>query len=369
MAEKKIVPIVFCTTDAYVPPLSVAMQSIMENAGAGGSEYRFFVLQQGVSVKNQELLHAQVKRFGGFSLDVIDVTRYIEGITFYNLNFSIAAYFRFLAPYLLQEYERIIYLDCDIICLTDIALLLAYDYGAYVLGAAHRVISDDTDWAWVKEYAKNIGLSDYRNYFNSGVLVINTKKWRDMISQEAILEMAAATTYIFPDQDMLNVLCEDKVCWFPMQWNSMMDIDIPSISDEQFHEYHVSRTKPCIIHLNADKPWKKNSGTERTKRVWDYAGRTPFADDLRATLRENEARQAAPVDADKDECIFFSNNLRETELAESQLQNHGIETKRGAGAENCAFNVYVSKDAVEKALAVLTEASPGDTENEEGVVL
>jgi lipopolysaccharide biosynthesis glycosyltransferase len=358
MAEKRIVPIVFSSNDDYVPPLSVALQSIMENSDTERNEYRFFILQQDVTDANQELLRAQIGGFAGCSLDIIDVTKYVEGLTFQNLNYSVAAYFRLLAPYLLGEYEQVIYLDCDTVCCADIALLLDYEYGGYVMGAAPRAISNDPDyagWAWLREYPQSLGLSDYRDYFNSGVMVINTKMFADMISRDDLLEMAVTDTYLFADQDILNVLCEGRVAWFPMKWNSMLHEEIPGISGEQFPEYHEALTNPCIIHFNADKPWKKNTGTERQKRFWDYAERTPFADVLRAMLQETEARLAAPIDPDKDEAIFFSNNLRETEAAESQLKGRGIETKRGSGAENCAFNVYVAKDDVEEALGVLME--------------
>ncbi|GHV63528.1 hypothetical protein AGMMS49587_13850 [Spirochaetia bacterium] len=130
----------------------------MENAAGaatGGAEYRFFVLQVDISAEHQELLYRQVNKAAGFSLDIIDVSKYIEGINFdtAKLIFTVAAYFRLLAPYLLREYEQVIYLDCDTICLEDIALLLDYEYGDAVLGAAHRPIpteSDDGDYAWVK---------------------------------------------------------------------------------------------------------------------------------------------------------------------------------------------------------------------------
>ncbi|GHT68095.1 universal stress protein A [Spirochaetia bacterium] len=356
--EKPIIPIVFAATGNYAPPLSVALQSIMENADTERNEYRFFILQTDISAEHQALLHAQVGALSGFSLDIIDVSPYTDGFIPANLNYTIAAYYRFLAPYLLNEYEALIYLDCDIICLTDIAGILDYGVDQSVLGAARRPNCDDPEESWLKVYPKGLGLANYRDYFNSGVLVINTKPFTEMISREALFEMAVTTTNQFPDQDILNILCEGRVGWFPMKWNSLMDKDIPTIPDDQVQEYEESRANPAIIHLNNDKPWKQAADrqcSQRQHRFWDYASRTPFNEVLRAMLAEYKERTTAPIDPALDEAIFFSNDWHETEATEVLLKTAGIATKRGSGAEGCAFNVYVSKDDVEKAFAVLME--------------
>ncbi|GHT63911.1 general stress protein A [Spirochaetia bacterium] len=355
MTEKPIVPIVFTSLDNYVPPLSVALQSIMENADTERNEYRFFILYTDITSEHQEALRAQAAAFPHCSLTFIDVSAHVAGITFANLNFTEAAYYRFLIPGLLGEYERVIYLDCDIICLTDIALLLDPDYGDAVLGAPHTVISDEPERAWVRENAIGIGMADYRNYFCAGIMVFNIKPFNSLISQDALLRLAAANTYIYADQDILNVLCEGRVRYIPMKWNTVFDRDIPSILEAQAAEYEESRTNPAILHLNSDKPWKENTGADRHTRFWDYASRTPFAAELRALLQENVSRLAAPIDPETDEAIFFSNNIRETEQTEARLKAAGIAAKRGSGAEGCAFNVYVSRDDVEKAFAVLME--------------
>ncbi|GHU80460.1 glucosyltransferase [Spirochaetia bacterium] len=373
MTNKPIVPIVFAATDNYTPPLSVALQSIMENADPERNEYRFFILHTDISAEHQALLHAQAGALRGCSLDLIDVSPYTAGFIPASLNYTIAAYFRLLAPYLLKEYAELIYLDCDTICLTDIAGILDYGYDQSVLGAAHRPNCDDPEEPWLKEYPKALGLADYRDYFNSGVLVINTKPFTEMITREALFERAVTTTNLFADQDILNILCEGRVGWFPMKWNSLTDKDIPTIPEDQIQEYEESRANPAIIHLNNDKPWKQaadpDTGADRQcsrrhccqrqQRFWDYASRTPFAAELRAMLAEYRERTTAPIDLALDEAIFFSNDWHETEATEAQLKAAGIKTKRGSGAEGCAFNVYVAKDDVDQAFAVLMDGEEG----------
>jgi lipopolysaccharide biosynthesis glycosyltransferase len=367
LQKNKIVPIAFSTTDNYVPPLSVAIQSIIENCSAE-NEYHIFIMHQGVSAKNQGLLSNQVSSYKNVLLKFIDATEYLKDWTFQNLNFSLAAYFRFLIPYLLGEYENVIYLDCDIASITDIAKLLDYDYSAYVLGCAHRPIGAP-NWAWVEAHAKGIDLKDQLTYFNSGVLVFNTGNFKVLVTQDKVLEMAATTTFMFPDQDLLNVLCEGKEVFFPMKWNVLTDEDIPNIHKELADEYLESKEAPCIIHYNADKPWKKKLDTSRAKVFWDYAARTPFFDTLTHILDENVKRAEETIDTETDECVFDSNNLRESELAESILLSNGFDVKVGHGFDNFAFNIFVPKADVETVLNVLTDAFQETGEHDEGIVV
>jgi lipopolysaccharide biosynthesis glycosyltransferase len=367
MPEKKIVPIVFSTTDNYVPPLSVAIQSILENT-ADDTEYHIYILHQGVSAKNQKLLVSQVSAYKNVSLKCIDATAYLSGLTFQNLNFSLAAYFRFLIPYLFTEYKNVIYLDCDIVCVTDIAKLLDFDYSGYALGCAHRPIGAP-QWNWVEEHAKGIDLKDYLTYFNSGVLVFNTENFRALVGQKEVLEMAATTIFQFPDQDLLNVLCEGKELFFPMKWNALIDEDIPGILDEFADEYRESQETPCIIHLQADKPWKTKLDTSRAKHFWEYAARTPFFDELKKILEDNISRSEAVIDTETHECVFDSNIFREAEMVERLLLDSGFDVKVGHGFDHCAYNIFVPKIDVEKALNILTDAFQETGEEDEGIVV
>jgi lipopolysaccharide biosynthesis glycosyltransferase len=243
-----------------------------------------------------------------------------------------------------------------------VAGLLDFDYTASAIGAARRII-DDEKWAWVREYAKIIGLTNHKNYFNSGVLVFNTANFRALGTQADILAMAAATLFDFPDQDLLNVLCEGKTYYFPMRWNSMLDSDVPGLGIDDQEEFDEARTAPAIIHLNNDKPWKpwkENNSRERTDLFWAYAAKTPFEAALKAMLAENEAFEAARddviVDRTAEECVFSTNNYREIEHIEKALAAAALpfKTKKGSDADELAFNIYVPTPTVESALAILS---------------
>jgi lipopolysaccharide biosynthesis glycosyltransferase len=359
--EKSVVPVVFAVTDAYVPPLSVTLQTILEQTKPELHEYRFFVLHQNLSPAFQDTLRAQVVAFLGCTLDFIDVTPYIAGYEFQNLNFSLAAFFRFVIPYVFQEFPLVIYLDSDLLCREDIANLLGYRYENSVLGVARRVFNSRGRTAI--DCATVIGLLNPKHYFNSGVLVFNTANFRAMIGQKEVMEMAASTTFTYPDQDVLNVLCEGKITYFPIKWNISLVADIPELTWDEKEDYDEGRSRPSLIHFNAEKPWQPPKGLiypEWRDLFWTTAAKTPFLADMekmRDKFDELQKKRAEVlIDPENDECIFSTNDPRENEEIEKLLYDHEIPFKvhqTDAGAFR--WNLYVPIPLVEQALAALTE--------------
>ena len=62
------------------------------------------------------------------------------------------------------------------------------------------------------------------DYFNSGMLVMNVKAFKDAKIEERFIHLL--NTYCFstvaPDQDYLNALCKNRVLHLPSSWNKMM---------------------------------------------------------------------------------------------------------------------------------------------------
>jgi lipopolysaccharide biosynthesis glycosyltransferase len=266
-----------------------------------------FILHETVSLENQKALLRQVSNHRSFHLDIIDVSSFTGGRAFQNMDFSRAAYYRFVLPYILREYPLVIYLDCDIVCVTDIAELLGYDYSGRALGATKRIIGN-SGWRWLEGYAKGIGIKNYRHYFNSGVLVFNTKKFCETVNIEQLFLMAEENYFRLPDQDILNIVLEGNVLHIPIRWNLMTDEDIGGLSEDEELEYKAARENPAVLHFGADKPLEGGEQTERKNLFWDYAGRTPFFNELQNKLRDNEARRNAVenIDLEHEECVFFS---------------------------------------------------------------
>nr|CAA37842.1 unnamed protein product [Salmonella enterica subsp. enterica serovar Typhimurium] len=62
-------------------------------------------------------------------------------------------------------------------------------------------------------------------YFNSGVVFVNLKLWKEnALTKKAFLLLAGkeADSFKYPDQDVLNILLQDKVIFLPRPYNTFI---------------------------------------------------------------------------------------------------------------------------------------------------
>lgn len=126
------------------------------------------------------------------------------------------AYFRLYAPYFLPEdMDRILYLDCDIICVDNIKEFYNTDFKDNILcGCPNADIAND-------EYIDRLQLSKGSIYINSGVLLFDLKKYREYVSMEKINRFITENASIlhFQDQDVVNKLFFSKIMYCDMKYN------------------------------------------------------------------------------------------------------------------------------------------------------
>ena len=128
-------------------------------------------------------------------------------------------------------------------------------------------------------------------YFNSGLLVINTKKYiHDQIEAKFINLMLEHKFEVAPDQDYLNVLLKGKTKLLDIGWNKTPLID---------KDFPIEDLKLVHFKLNF-KPWHYNNILYQ-EYFWQYAKETPFYKDLIA-MRENFSEE----DKQKDESAFIN---------------------------------------------------------------
>jgi lipopolysaccharide biosynthesis glycosyltransferase len=297
-----LMPVVFSADNYFVPYMAATIQSIMDNARQP-FRYRFFVLHRGISPENRGLLRTQVASAslektgdgGGaapsFAVDFIDVSAHIKGYHFPTHFLPAESYFRLLIPYLF-EYEKVIYLDSDMICNADLAELYAVDPGTMLLAACRDdFLAGDRG----RGHAHSIGLDSHRDYFNAGMLLINRERFSRSIEMEQLLGLAVSRDWHFCDQDVLNVVCAGKTLILNMEWNAMVTMH----NEDQFppslrQEYRRSRAAPKITHFAGPKPWDSrfsfgfNPGARKAhlELFLRYAGRTPFIDTIRERMEQ-----------------------------------------------------------------------------------
>lgn len=281
------IAIALAANDYFVPYAATTLASIMQNA-TSANNYDVLLLTSDISFENRDIMRQMVQERPNFSLRFVDPADKLAGYQLYTrAHFSIETYYRLVLPELLPEYDRILYLDSDMVVERDVAELYHAPLGDHLVAACR-----DADSAGLyngyeprkKKYVDEIlGLAKPYDYFQAGTLVMNLAAFRDTFTTEQILELSAKEKWELLDQDILNVLCENRVQYVDMRWNVMTDYAglrvseiIPQAPQWLCNMYMEARRNPYIIHYaGADKPWKKPD-MDMATRFWHYARLTSF---------------------------------------------------------------------------------------------
>ena len=283
------IPIFFAVDDGYCPFLAVAIQSMIDNASPE-NHYSIKVLNTDISRENKDKI-SKYKR-ENISIEFVDLNYYIRKVKdkLYTRDYySKTTYFRLFIPNLYPQYDKVLYLDSDIVILDDIANLFDTDLGDNLVAAApDDVIQFHPVFQTYAE--KVVGVADYRRYFNAGVLLMNLHQLRRFKFQEKFVYLLDKIKFsVAQDQDYLNRLCKGRVKLLDRVWNRM-PIEDPKIRAEDVK----------LVHYNlAFKPWHFEDILYK-EFFWMYAQETEYFDQIQ-DIREGYTEEDRFLDAQKHE--------------------------------------------------------------------
>lgn len=284
------VPIVLSANNNYVPYMGTTIQSILENSNSN-FEYRVYIFHQDITADRQKRLRKIVDKKSNFQIEFVNVGEHFKKYTLHTEGISIEAYYRLLIPYYFTEYEKVIYIDSDTICFADISELYTYDLSENIVGAVQGIAEigwyrSSTDHYWDSV----LKIKNPENYFNSGLLVFNVELFKKAIDFDSLLKLSEREKWPCYDQDVLNIVCEDKVYFFPYEWNFIKYHTIPYVSEALQKTYYGAEKKPKMIHFaTGHKPWNAgNSDAPYAQDFWKYATKTPFFDRKRQNIYKKQ---------------------------------------------------------------------------------
>mgnify|MGYP003182217966 FL=1 len=276
----EVIPIFFAVDDGYIPFLAVALQSLIENSSKN-YYYSIKILYTNIEEENKQKISKYKKE--NVNIEFVDLNYYIKKVKdkLYTRDYyTKTTYFRLFIPNLYPQYDKAIYLDSDIVVLGDIAELYNVNMGNNLIAAAPDDVIQTTKV--FQEYVeKVVGVADYRNYFNAGILLMNLDEFRKFNFQEKFLYLLETIKFtVAQDQDYLNRLCKGKVKIIDKAWDRM-PIAIDDMKEEDIK----------VIHYNlAYKPWHFENVLYKDY-FWKYAQKTEFykqIEDIRKSYTEEE---------------------------------------------------------------------------------
>jgi len=206
-------PIVFAINESYYKQLETVIVSILENSQ---SNFEFIVLSKGLPEFCKDAIGKTISLYGDrSSARFIDLSK-VKNINIESLMsrrddycyISVETFYRFYIPSLLPEYDKVIYLDADILVFDDLQNLYKIDVDQVYVGA-------------VKD------------------------------------------TYVTSNQDVLNAVLGNKVKLIPPRWNLYKDYTHKTINRSD------CQTTPGIVHFaGREKPWNTKNPSYRHLIDW-----------------------------------------------------------------------------------------------------
>jgi lipopolysaccharide biosynthesis glycosyltransferase len=270
-AEADEIVIAFGVDAAYVPHLATTIASVADNAP--GAKLRFMIIHDGVPLAEQRKVESCAPG-QAFEWPLINDSRAL-GFDQQN-HISRATYYRFAIPELApKSADRVIYLDSDLVVLSDIRELAATDLQGNTIGAVFDPAVD------AEAFARKMDLTPGRlAYFNAGVLVLDLAKLRQSGTFEVAMDFATreANKLAYGDQCALNYVLWDKWKRLDPVWNVQRRMiahdgrpNFATAADAQTHR------RPKIVHFTEEiKPWSEGGYHPYIWTYYKHLRKTPY---------------------------------------------------------------------------------------------
>ncbi len=283
--SERNLPIVLSSSDFYVIYLSAMLWSVIEHSSKQYN-YDITILESGITDENKKILKQMAKDYPNVSIRFYNVCRKMSGIHLKaGGHISVETYYRLLIPQIFEKYKKILYLDSDMTVHADVAELFSVCLDGYMVAAAHDMciaaFCNGSDPTFLPYCINKLGIEEYWDYFQAGVMLLNLERFREKYTQDEIFAVAEKRQYRYVDQDIMNVLCKGEIRHLPLVWNCFPDMGnyiYEYLPYKLLLEYKQARKAPKICHHTGPvKPWQEVfADSLMTDRFWAVSRKTPY---------------------------------------------------------------------------------------------
>jgi lipopolysaccharide biosynthesis glycosyltransferase len=269
-AGKSADPIVIaCASDEhYVRPLAAMLRSVIDNLAPERSA-EVNILQSGIAAAERErVTRGWPSRVVAKWIDADESA--FEGLPLWG-RMPVSTYFKLAIPALVSPaVSKVIWLDCDLIVLDDIADLWDVPLGGASLAAVQdSIVPHVSSHFGIARYAE-LGIDPAARYFNAGVMVVDVDAWRRIdVAGKAIDYLRKYRDAVtFWDQEGLNAALAGAWLSLEARWNHNASIPRKPFSGDDL---------PSIVHFAGGlKPWRYSGSHELRSLYYVYLDRTAY---------------------------------------------------------------------------------------------
>ncbi|ECK7424008.1 DUF4422 domain-containing protein, partial [Campylobacter jejuni] len=281
------IPIIFSCDDNYLSYLAVLLYSIKAHSS---KEYNYdiCILYNCLNQGNMQKVINFIQDIN-ISVRFINITPYIyqakKQVYFHTVaHFKESTYYRFFIPLIFKEFQKIIYLDSDIIIQCNLSDLYSIDFDKPLAAAKCMIFSQVKQ---VDHRITKLKMKQPENYFQAGVMVYNIQKCLNInFTQKCLNKLQELKDPPLVDQDVLNAVFEGDIHYISLKWNCLWNVSyrIPNFkilySKDFLKDYQEAERDPYIIHYcDYFKPWN-SPHLPKADIWWHYARQTPFYEEI-----------------------------------------------------------------------------------------
>lgn len=274
----RTVPIAFAFDNNFILPACVCISSLMMSADKE-TFYDIFILHS----HSVELDRRDLDKIPEIYPNCRISYRQVDGTfdkAFEIRGITTSTYYRLLIPELIQEYDKILYSDVDVIFRSDMSdFYFSSDLsGCYVAGV-NALVPMVPDY---RRYYEKMGDIDMEGIIYAGNIILNSKLIRED-GMTGRFRKLARNRYRFQDLDVLNIACKGKIRYLAPAFCLTTTITELSVNDRsEIHKYWNDREidtalKSGTIHYNGQKPWQQYC--INFDIWWEYYRKSPFYDE------------------------------------------------------------------------------------------
>ena len=292
--------VMYAADENYAEIMAVSIKSMMNKNR--WTKIHFYLVEDGISECNKCKLEEMIVQ-GSNQVTFIkkpDI-RGILGVELKTLRWSDSAYSRLFLKELFgkeSEIEKILYMDCDTIIVDSLEDLWNTDISDYLGAACLECMSN--------MHKRIIGAKPKDNYINTGMLLLNVKKWilEDVqnLAAEFIRKYKGKTEYV--DQGVINGTVSNRFLLVNPRYNltalahdftyeEMQIYRKPSFGYSK-DEWEGAIQNPAVVHFTTSflslRPWyegSKHPYAEEWKKVHDN---TPWKNEASRVLKNRKKR-------------------------------------------------------------------------------
>ena len=247
--------IALCADNQYMDKVETLIKSVSVH----NHQVRFYVFNDELPTEWFQIMQKHLSVIGSEIVNIKITDHCLRDFHLPSIFISYAAFFRyFIADFVVED--QIVYLDSDMIVTDSLDDLFSLDLKGYPIAA-------------VRDYIP----TGYLDIFNSGMLVIPAKRWREENISHQLLELTEIHhENTFGDQGILNMLFDNQWLHLDKKYNFMVGLDSFMHlrgNDDWFSSQYRLNHLPVIIHYEMGfKPWMHLTLTRFRKVWWFYYG-------------------------------------------------------------------------------------------------